>query len=892
MGKTRRETVIVNGRLALRAERLRAAREGAQGRQVLAVEHAAERLAGGFVKTVDMRTLRRAVSEAAPEVALGDLDTIKDLPGFPAAGASTLMKLWLSDAAEGDLGNHPRMQALARLDEAVTAKLPAHLLKPNEILKRATERSSRAAAVFGSVVFRGMTDLHPVWHPLLQHVSSVARIVWDAGPRQVPDWTAGTGAEILTRPAARRTAENTRAVSCSTPAHEAEEAVRWVRKLLAQGIPAGEIAVATCNVGRYEDHLRAADRASGIGFHYSRGFPSTWTEEGQAAAALADLVSEKGLEQARIRRLVEACIRHQRFADLPDDWGDLVPEGATLSRIEYWDAALSKPKAQPLKHAIGPVLKEIAAFGGKIEDAMRLAEMVLPPAALAVWEKAMADGPPAASNLTIGSVRVADRSDPSSSPCFMSAEEFAAAPRRHVWLLGLSSRDWPRRDREDPLLPSYVVDQRILRPLSPSEADRRDFATAWRAAEEVVMSWPRRGADGRLQAVSHLVRDHASESGLPFPDAGVDRLARCAPPSSPASLTELQAVRKDDFAESPQGSRASACWRAWHSRELTAYDGLVDAGDPAVKEAVAKAQSATSLRLMLSDPLGYVWKYCLGFSVPDTDDGLIGMSPRLFGSLLHETLRIAVDALDGPKGPGLGSADGQAVRFQVHKAAMTVKAKMETSQPVPPKLLWKGAVAKVEELAVDALTAYVPLEGQKSYAEVPFGGARDPSETRPRPWNCQQDVFIPGTRIRVQGVIDRLDFSGDGRVARVIDYKTGKESNHGLIDGGQEIQRPLYAVAVKALTEGVEQVSSSLHYVATGGIHENEEIDRAVSLVSEAALNAVAGLENGKAIPGPADLATREFIFAMPANYLQYLERKAVALEEARGPTADVWGVE
>ena len=46
-----------------------------------------------------------------------------------------------------------------------------------------------------------------------------------------------------------------------------------------------------------------------------------------------------------------------------------------------------------------------------------------------------------------------------------------------------------------------------------------------------------------------------------------------------------------------------------------------------------------------------------------------------------------------------------------------------------------------------------------------------------------QPVTIPGTPLRIQGRIDRLDLSEDGRTARLVDYKTGKPKDTGVLAG-------------------------------------------------------------------------------------------------------------
>jgi hypothetical protein len=112
------------------------------------------------------------------------------------------------------------------------------------------------------------------------------------------------------------------------------------------------------------------------------------------------------------------------------------------------------------------------------------------------------------------------------------------------------------------------------------------------------------------------------------------------------------------------------------------------------------------------------------------------------------------------------------------------------------------------------------LSGQRSWAEIPFGGdrhARDltPEQRETLPWDPLAPVVIPGTDLRIGGSIDRLDLAAAGDVARVTDYKSGKPPRNGsepVLRGGAELQRCLYAFAVRSLLPVVNSVSSRLLY--------------------------------------------------------------------------------
>lgn len=77
-----RETIIINSRLAWRLARGDAAAKRSHGLQVLSIEHLAARLAGGFLQVIDSDTLKDAIAKALA-ADLGELNGIKELPGFP-----------------------------------------------------------------------------------------------------------------------------------------------------------------------------------------------------------------------------------------------------------------------------------------------------------------------------------------------------------------------------------------------------------------------------------------------------------------------------------------------------------------------------------------------------------------------------------------------------------------------------------------------------------------------------------------------------------------------------------------------------------------------------------------------------------------------------------------
>ena len=224
----------------------------------------------------------------------------------------------------------------------------------------------------------------------------------------------------------------------------------------------------------------------------------------------------------------------------------------------------------------------------------------------------------------------------------------------------------------------------------------------------------------------------------------------------------------------------------------------------------------------------------------------------------------------------------------------TGRAKRQSRRRSSGATRWRG----LSELALVALTHPLePLPGQKSWTEIPFG-TRDATSRNDLPWDPSRKVEIPGAGVFIQGHIDRLDLSGDGSRARVIDYKTGQlkaKMAEVVIDGGGELQRCLYAFAVKTLLGQDVEVDAALLYPAgDGGRSEavsaarRRSDTRAVGLTRSISRDATS--RRASHCPGstPATITTisRSRSRAMP---LGYLPRKMALAKERLGDAANIW---
>ena len=879
-----RRTAIAHSRLAMRELRLNAARERRHGLQVMTFEQLAARLAGGFSRPIDDDALREAIGSVLPHTGLGELDGIKALPGMVNAAADTLRKAWRAgiDLASR-AGDHPRLGSIAALEEAALDALPPAMKRPADLVSAGLDRLNRAPALFGPIEIVGITELSPVWRSLLHAIAGRVSVRWIAGPRPVPAWLDGDVVDIVRT---ELNAPGVSSVSAATAYHEAVEAMRWARELVSSGLarPA-DIAISSVVPAEYDDHFLALRGDANLELHFVHGVSVTACRDGQAAAALADILL-RGLSQTRMRRLNALLAAHPGlFRELPEGWTSILPADAPLSSVEAWTRLIDglTPDDWPGATDRGPLLLDIVGLlANGIEAAEEAGERLLSGRALNIWRKALLAGPAASLDLNLEALKQDDGIDPCVSVCWMPASALAASPRRFVRLLGLNSSRWPRGIAEDRLLSDHIVPTAELDPLPVASADRRDFETILRTTEtEVVLSRARRDDDGRLLGRSALLLDVAPEETY---------LRRNAVPAHAFSETDRLMARQGEYRAEPQAVSAMGCWRDWQREEITPHDGLTRADHPAIRATLERIQSASSLRLLLRNPLGFVWRYGLGWRAPESGDEPLMLDPLSMGDLVHRTLERALRVLEADG--GLSGAGEDAIVAAVDAAATEVAAEWERELGVPPRIVWDRTLEEARALGARALSFRDgTMADAHAYGEVPFGGYELKSDAA-IPWDPAATVTIPGTGFRIAGYIDRLDLSLDGGRALVRDYKTGKPPRKEItIDGGAELQRCLYAFAVRALLGDEVEIAASLLYPREGlelRLDDPGATLREVAGYLEAARDnlaaggAIMGMDTGG---GYDDLA-----FALPANAsASWYVRKWEAAVESLGSAAEVW---
>lgn len=868
----------------MRAARLAAARRGRHGLQVMTFEQAAVRLAGGFNQAIDAETLRTTIQAVLPTTDLGELESIKALPGMVAAAMDTLRKVW---SAGLDLASRipvsPRLEAISRLEAAVITQIPAGTLRPADIVTAASARLNHAASILGTVEVSGLTELEPCWRPLLLALAGHVPVQWSAGARSVPDWLKGSAVTVVTAPAA---APERKLVSAATAYHEAIEALRWARALLASGVAPADIAIAAASPAAYDDHFLALRSDTDLDLHFVHGVRTVTTRDGQAAAALADIVV-RGISRSRVRRLAILCKEARAFAGLPDGWLRVLPPDAPLTNLKAWDRVFVRLKPEDWPDGadhIAAVRAAVLLLTQGATAAEQLGEAFLEGRALTIWRKALAAGPATAIDLTLANLKQDDGLEACVSVAWMPAAELAACPRPHVRLVGINSGRWPRGISEDRLIPDHIIPTNQIDPLPVNLADRRDFQTILAtSSRQVVLSRARRDQEGRLLGRSPLLSGLGEEQYL----------RRHAIPVHAYSETDRLMARPEEFALDPQATSATACWRDWLRPQLTAHDGLVRAGHPLLHQILRRRHSASSLKLLLRNPQGFVWKYAFHWEASEVGSEPLVLDALDFGNLVHHTLDLALQELEAAG--GLSAADEAAITTAVRHALDRAVVEWETDQAVPPALIWRHTLEDVAGTSINALSfGSQTLPGARAYGEVPFGGM-EPKSGGAIPWDATAPVTIPGTDFQIGGYIDRLDLAPDGSQAIVRDYKTGRAPRNPLrLGGGSELQRCLYAFAVKALLGEKIAISASLLYPRSGVDLPLDNPEAAMADLTTYLRIAGTSLNAGSAIAGPDAAGTfDDLAFALPANAgATYCKRKQAAMHERLVELASLWDLD
>lgn len=877
-----RLTLIVEGPLAFATERAAAARINAIGTDILTFPRLAARLAGGFARPAGRDELFPALRAALSEGGFSELEEVATLPGTARAVAASLDAIWKADLSlEALASSSARLRDLLIIKRRIEAALPPGCLTPRQLRDCALNRIG-FAHVLGRVALKGVVTVDPVWRPLLVALASRIPVQW--GPPASVDnaWLRGGRRASLPNPPAIASAE-----VCAEPRSEAVEALRWARALLASGsVRAEEVAISATSTEPYDDHLLVLAREAGLPLHFSHGVPALSTRDGQRCAALADILVN-GIDQRRVHRLVRQLPRGGVGDNIPPDWFAGLPRKAALRSLDHWREVLKSHREERIdgdaaETVLLPILDLLA--GGAASAAA--AGDLLSGDSLRLWHDALAVGPNDAIALSLETLRVPDQSDPANSVVWAPANHLAASPRAHTRLLGLNSRSWPRSQDDDAIVPDHILSRALLHPLSLADRDRLSFAVIAAATKfPLAMSRSKRSARGGLLTESSF-----------WPSDRESVLERTRVPRHAFSESDRLLARPSEAIKVERIQRSRLVWRNWSSDSVTNNDGVLAPEHAVVVNALTRVQSATSLRRLLRDPLGYVWEYALGWKPARFERRILALDAADFGELVHELISRTVLILEPD--PGFSKATSEQVSSAVADAGRAIMGAWPLTRSVPPLRLWRNTVDEAARRALRGFGIDETMRSTRSWTEVPFGiDAAEPDEGIV-PWDTSTPIVLRPSGVRVQGRIDRVDLRSAGDAARVTDYKSGSAPERAsamVLNGGRELQRVLYATAVRQLLPEVRTVVSRLAYLGDESPPFSlnpQQLEAAEAAVSEFVSIVCTLLRSGAAPVGPDGREPESDLrLALPADFQLYARLKGGHWTERADRLTELWGM-
>jgi len=271
-------------------------------------------------------------------------------------------------------------------------------------------------------------------------------------------------------------------------------------------------------------------------------------------------------------------------------------------------------------------------------------------------------------------------------------------------------------------------------------------------------------------------------------------------------LTAMDQARKGD----PSGALALAKEKPFYFegcdllkarnalRVFTAYDGILSKDSAAELEKGFSLKrfslSASRLETFAACPLRYFYKYVLKLSVHPDPERVVLIQASDRGNLMHEILE---KTLKRGLSEGWVAHREQAAGFKALEEETARIFRDFENQGVPgAPALWaweKAQMAQDLRQVLDRVLEdqdWVPLELEVGFGAEKPGGAKE--------------VLFPlpgGTTLRLQGRMDRVDVSRDGKRLRVVDYKSGGSNGvaKDSVKAGTKLQLPFYLWALQNL---------------------------------------------------------------------------------------------
>jgi ATP-dependent helicase/nuclease subunit B len=257
------------------------------------------------------------------------------------------------------------------------------------------------------------------------------------------------------------------------------------------------------------------------------------------------------------------------------------------------------------------------------------------------------------------------------------------------------------------------------------------------------------------------------------------------------------------------------------SRKFTPYDGVFQdaaaigklAQDHSLK---GKTLSASRLETYAACPLRYFYRYVLGLKVHPEPDRVFQLESKDKGILMHGILE---EALTRGKEEGwLKARDGEKAALVLEEETQKAFKKFEKEGVPGSPALWQWSQFSLRQ---DLKRALKKVLEDEDWAPVDFEKAFG------REGQPEVAFETPAGIFHLEGFMDRVDLSPDGKRLRVVDYKSGGKTGfaNDSVKEGTKIQMPLYLWACRTLYPGVTPQEAVYEFLTAKGDYGSVEFD-------------------------------------------------------------------
>ncbi len=270
--------------------------------------------------------------------------------------------------------------------------------------------------------------------------------------------------------------------------------------------------------------------------------------------------------------------------------------------------------------------------------------------------------------------------------------------------------------------------------------------------------------------------------------------------------------------------------RRFLSDSLTSHDGRVmEKGKLDWMKDFSIKLSASSLKDLLQCPFRYYMKKILRaeyLEPPDDPDGVTWLNAMSRGSVMHEILEGFFNKM---RLEGTGRKERLKILYKVAEEIF-LQWKEET---LPDKNIYEHEKNHIMGILEKVLANedIVSKGFSNAMAEAAFGL----KEKNPGSGNLLSEdpvtISLGGYDIPMTGYIDRIDIDAKNGVARLIDYKTGKnrlDSDQLVwIKNGDSLQHVVYGMIFSGFLKnyGAERIESGYYFITPDGGYELELMD-------------------------------------------------------------------